>query len=146
MPEIEIASFEDLDGILDLLDSVDVPTDGIDPDFTRFFVIRDESSNRIVGCIGLELFTGTALLRSFAVAPDHQRNKLGSNLIERLLEEAYDAGTETVYLCTAKVPSLFLNIGFAAIDLDDVPPEIRNSELFKGGCPMVAAYMMKRTF
>jgi N-acetylglutamate synthase-like GNAT family acetyltransferase len=48
-------------------------------------------------------------------------------------------------MCTEEVPSLFLNIGFSGIDLDDVPEEIRKSELFKGDCPMVVAYMMKRT-
>ncbi|MHA1963448.1 MAG: GNAT family N-acetyltransferase [Candidatus Thorarchaeota archaeon] len=142
--EIEIATFEDLEGIVELLESVNVPTEGIDPDFTRFFVYRDTTNDKIIGCIGLELFTDTALLRSFAIDPNHQGNNLGHSLVNRLLEEAVEAGSEAVYVCTAKVPSFFWSIGFASIDLDDVPDEIRNSGLFKGGCPRIAAYMMKR--
>ena len=142
---IEIASYEDLEEITSLLESVEVPTEGIDPDFTKFFVVRDEDKQKIIGCVGLELFTGTALLRSFAVDPKYQGKKLGSNLVNRLLEEAFEAGTEAVFVCSAKAPSFFWDIGFSGIDLDDVPSEIRNSDLFAKGCPRVAAYVKKRT-
>ncbi len=141
---IEVASYEDLQGIINLLESVEVSTEGIDPDFTKFFVIRDKSDNKIIGCVGLELFTGTALLRSFAVDTKHQGSKIGISLVERLLSEAFEAGTDAVYVCTAKVPTFFLNVGFIGIDLDEVPDEIRNSDLFTKGCPRVAAYMKKR--
>ncbi|MFW9980540.1 MAG: GNAT family N-acetyltransferase [Candidatus Thorarchaeota archaeon] len=147
MPEIsniEIASFEDFDGIIELLESVKVPTDGINPDFTTFYIFRDKT-NKIIACIGLELFTGTALLRSLAVDQKHQRNNLGHRLVYKLLEEANEAGTKAVYVCTAKVPGFFLKHGFTNIDLDDVPAEIRNSGLFRVGCPSVAAYMMRKT-
>ena len=62
---IEIATYDDLEALLLLLESVDEPTYDVDPDFTRFFIIREK--DKIVGCVGLELFTGTALLRSFAI-------------------------------------------------------------------------------
>jgi len=143
--QIEIAVYEDLSEIISLLESVEIPTEGIDPDFTKFFIIRDEINNKIIGCVGLELFTGTALLRSFAVDPSHQGNKLGVSLVKRLIEEAFNAGTEAVFVCTAKAPTFFLENGFVGIDLDDVPDEIRNSELFARGCARVAAYLKKRT-
>jgi N-acetylglutamate synthase-like GNAT family acetyltransferase len=142
--EIELATFEDMPEITNLLESVNVPTDGINPDFTNFYIVRDEN-NKIVGCIGLELFTGTALLRSFAVNPDFQGNNIGRTLIRRLLDDANKAGMMAVYVCTAKAPVLFINNGFANVDLDDVPYEIRNSGLFKHGCPSGAAYMMRKT-
>ncbi|MHA2116968.1 MAG: GNAT family N-acetyltransferase [Candidatus Thorarchaeota archaeon] len=145
MPEIETATFDDLEDIKSLLDSAEVPSDNIDPDFTTYLIARDDS-NKIIACIGLELFTGTALLTSFAVDPGHRGNGLGTNLVDRLLEEAFKAGSETVYLCTAKAPKLFRYMGFVGIDLDDVPDEIRRSSLFKSNCPFVAAYMKKRTF
>ncbi len=126
------------------MDSVNVPTDDIDPNFTNFFIVRDDDS-RIIGCIGLELFTGTALLRSFAVDPLHQGKKIGQSLVNRLLGEAAQSGSESVYLCTAKAPALFLKLGFKGIDLDDVPSEIQNTKLFKENCPQVAAYMIKRS-
>ena len=145
MPDIETATFDDLEDIKSLLDSVDVPSNKIDPDFTTYFIVRDDRRN-IIACIGLELFTGTALLTSFAVDPHHRGDGLGTNLVERLLKEAFEVGSETVYLCTAQAPELFLHLGFVGIDLDDVPEEIRNSPLFKSTCPHVAAYMKKKTF
>jgi N-acetylglutamate synthase-like GNAT family acetyltransferase len=143
MPDIEIASFEDLDRIVDLLESVNVPTEGIHPGSTRFFIIRNESYGKIIGCIGLELFNGSALLRSFAVNPKHQGKRIGTWLIERILEEALEAGSDAVYLCTTKAPQLFLNIGFLEIELDEVPEEIKRSELFMNISPIGAAYLKK---
>ncbi|MHA1949031.1 MAG: GNAT family N-acetyltransferase [Candidatus Thorarchaeota archaeon] len=145
MTDIETATYEDIEDIKSLLDSAEVPSDEIDPDFTTYFIVRHDSKG-IIACIGLEVFTGTALLTSFAVDPDHRGEGLGTNLVDRLLEKAFEAGTETVYLCTAKAPELFQHMGFVGIDLDDVPEEIRSSQLFKSNCPFVAAYMKKRTF
>ena len=145
MPDIETATFEDLEEIKTLLDSLEVPSDEIDPDFTTFYVVRDESKN-IIACIGLELFTGTGLITSFAVRPEHRGDGLGVNLVDRLLDEAFKSGSEAVYICTAQAPELFLNIGFVGIDLDDVPEEIRKSQVFRSDCPFVAAYMKKRTY
>ena len=106
MLNIETATYDDIEDIKSLLDSAEVPSDEVDPDFTTYFIVRDESS-KIIACIGLELFTGTALLTSFAVDPDHRGEGLGTNLVDKLLEEAFKAGSETVYLCTAKAPELF---------------------------------------
>ncbi|MFW9767560.1 MAG: GNAT family N-acetyltransferase [Candidatus Thorarchaeota archaeon] len=145
MFEIETATFDDFEEIKTLLDSLEVPAGEIDPDFTKFFVVRD-SSKKIIACIGLELFTGTALATSFAVDPDHRGDGLGANLVDWLLDEAFKSGSEAVYLCTAQAPELFLNIGFVGIDLDEVPEEIRKSQVFKHDCPFVAAYMKKKTY
>jgi len=145
MLEIEIATFDDVEELKELLDSAEVPSEEVDPDFTTYFIVRDES-RKIIACIGLELFTGTALLTSFAVDPAHRGNGIGSNLVDKLLEEAFNAGSEAVYLCTAKAPELFLYLGFVGIDLDEVPIEIRSSRLFKSNCPFVAAYMKKKTY
>ena len=141
---IEIATYQDIEEIIKLLESVGEATEDVDPDFTKFFVIRDEDRTKIIGCVGLELFTGTALLRSFAIDPLHQENEIGSSLVEKLLEDAFEAGTEAVYVCSSKAPTFFWNIGFIGIDLDDVPGEIRTSKLFTKDCPHVAAFVKKR--
>lgn len=139
---IEIASFEDLENLKRLLESSEEPVEDIDPDFTKFFIIRDES--KIIGCVGLELFTGTALLRAFAVDSQYRETEVGSLLVRRLIEEAFDAGTEAVYVCASKAPEFFWQSDFIGIDLDDVPGEIRNSGLFSKDCPQVAAFVKKR--
>ncbi|MFW9848828.1 MAG: GNAT family N-acetyltransferase [Candidatus Thorarchaeota archaeon] len=141
---IEIAIFEDLEAIIALLELVDEATDDIDPDFTTFYIVRDEPENKILGCVGLELFTGTALLRSFAVDPEYRDTQLGDDLVKKLLEDAVEAGSEAVYVCAAKAPEFFWENEFSGIDLDDVPEEIRSSRLFMRDCPRVAAFVRKR--
>ncbi|MDF1538420.1 MAG: GNAT family N-acetyltransferase [Candidatus Thorarchaeota archaeon] len=141
---IEIASYEDLEAIQSFLESVDEPTDDIDPDFTRFFIVRDEAQNRIIGCVGLEIFTGRAMLRSFAIDPEYQETEMGSSLVRKLLDDAFDAGSEAVYVCAANAPDFFWNNEFIGIDFDDIPREIRDSGLFTKDCPRVAAFVRKR--
>jgi len=141
---IEIAEFEDMEEIIHFLESVDMPSTDVDPDFTRFFIARDESEGNIIGCVALELFTGTALLRSFAVRPEYQETDLGSSLVKRLIAEALEAGSDAIYVCASKAPEFFWKNEFAGIDLDDVPGEIRDSKLFTKDCPQVAAYVKKR--
>ena len=130
---IEIAEFEDTEEIVSFLESVDLPTGDVDPDFTRFFIVRDENEGNIIGCVALELFTGTALLRSFAIKPEYQETDLGSSLVKRLIDEAFEAGSDAVYVCASKAPEFFWKNEFAGIDLDDVPEEIRDSKLFIKG-------------
>ena len=90
------------------------------------------------------MFTGTALLRLFAVDPNYKKTKIGTTLVKRLLDEAAEAGSETVYVCEANVPDFFWDNDFMGIDLDDVPDEIRESKLFVRDCPRVAAFVKKR--
>ena len=142
--QVEIADFEDTDEIMKLLESIEEATDDIDPDFTMFFIVRDKEKTKIIGCAGLEIFTGTALLRSFAIDLKYQEEDIGSNLISQVLEEAFDRGSETVYVCAKNTPSFFWDEGFKGIDLDDVPGEIRDSRLFLKDCPHVAAFVKKR--
>ena len=111
--------------------------------FTKFFIVKDDE--KIIGCIGLELFTGRALLKAFAMDPEHECDELGVSLIERLIDEAFEAGSEIIYVCEGAL-EFFLNIGFISIDLDDVPEEIRKSSIFTEDCPRVAAFMRKKVF
>ncbi len=141
---IEIASYEDTEALVTLLESVGEQPDDVDPDFTRFFIIRDKKKTKIIGCVGLELFTGTALLRLFAVDPDYKKTKIGATLVKRLLDEAAEAGSETVYVCETNAPDFFWNNDFMGIDFDDVPDEIRDSKLFVRDCPYVAAFVKRR--
>lgn len=145
MFDIEVATREDLKDIKKLLESIEIPSDEIDPEVTTFFVMRDVS-RRIIACVGLELFTDAALITSFAIEPAHRGDGLGASLVDRSLEEALQAGSDAVYLCTAQAPELFLNIGFVNIDRDELPQEIRGSYVFKSDCPFVAAYMKKSTY
>ena len=56
------ATHADLEEISDLLATNSLPLDGVADSLERFIVAREDG--RIVGCIGLEVYGGSALLRS----------------------------------------------------------------------------------
>ena len=100
------ASSGDLRQILDLLSQVQLPLDGVAENVNAFLVARDESS-RLIATIGLERHGNTALLRSAAVAPDYQGCGIGSQLTEKLLEQATKDGVERVVLLTSTAREFF---------------------------------------
>jgi amino-acid N-acetyltransferase len=100
------ASSDDLSEILDLLSQVELPHDGVAENVGAFLVARDESS-RLIATIGLERHGNTGLLRSAAVAPNHQGTGVGSRLTERLLQHAKQDGVETVVLLTSTAQDFF---------------------------------------
>ena len=141
---IDVATIDDLESLKEMLESIDESTDDIDPDLTRIFVIRNEADENLIGCIALEVFTGTALLRSFAMDQAYSGDEIWSRLVKQLLDDAFNHGSEAVYVCAKNAPSFFWNQGFKGIDLDDVPEEIRKSKLFTENCPQVAAFVKRR--
>jgi amino-acid N-acetyltransferase len=100
------ASSDDLGDILDLLSRVRLPHDGVAEHITAFLLARDESS-KLIATIGLEQHGTTGLLRSAAVAPEYQGCGIGSQLTEKLLEQATNNGVERVVLLTTTASEFF---------------------------------------
>lgn len=103
---IEKASQRDLPEILTLLNSLNLPTEGVAENLAGFLTARSRDG-RLVGTIGLERHGRIGLLRSAAVVNDLQRSGLGSKLTVRLLEEAGNAGIKEVLLLTATARKFF---------------------------------------
>ena len=78
-PPVIIAKAENsaLEEILSLLNTVDLPPDGVAEHINGFFVARDDTG-RLVGCVGMEQYGSRGLLRSAAVTPELQRSGLGT--------------------------------------------------------------------
>jgi amino-acid N-acetyltransferase len=117
MSEVEVsiskASTADLAEILALLESVNLPTEGVSENLGGFLIARD-SEGRLIGSIGLERHRKFGLLRSAAVAPNLQNSGLGSKLTANLLELAKVAGIEDVLLLTSTARDFFgRRFGFA---------------------------------
>jgi amino-acid N-acetyltransferase len=100
------ASSDDLRSILELLSLVQLPLDGVAENVGAFLVARDESS-RLIATIGLERQGNTGLLRSAAVAPEYQGCGIGSQLTEKLLDQAAKDGVERVVLLTSTASEFF---------------------------------------
>jgi len=103
---IERAAAADLPGLLSLLDSVNLPREGVAEHLSNFLVARD-AAGRTVGCIGIERHGPVALLRSAAVAPDLQGTGLGQRLTAALLEHARAEGVAEVVLLTTTARKFF---------------------------------------
>jgi amino-acid N-acetyltransferase len=107
----------------------------------RFWVAEEEG--RIVGAIGLESLGPAALLRSLVVAPSRRGQGLASTLIATLEREASAHCVEVLVLLTQTAEAFFKRHGFAVIEREYVPDEVRHSAEFQSLCPASAVCMTK---
>lgn len=136
------ATKRDLKGIYSLLTPLNLPIEGIEDHLDNFFVIRDK--NIVIGVGGIEIYEETGLLRSIAVNPHYQKQGLGRQIIEYLLEYAKDKKQlKSLFLLTDSVPELYKKFGFNFIQRKYANPKIEQSEEFKGSCALTAKLMVK---
>ena len=136
------APHADLDEITDLLTTNSLPLDGVADSIERFVVAREDG--RIVGCVGLEVYGDSALLRSAAVHDEVKGRGIGRTLVNEILADAHQQGVAAVYLLTTTAENYFPAFGFERIDRSEVPLELDASEELKGACPASAIVMRKR--
>ena len=136
------ASRSDLEEIHALLSSNSLPLDGVADCIDRFIVAKEDG--KIVGCIGLELYEESALLRSAAVADGLKGRGIGRMLVNEILAEAEREGAHALYLLTTTAENYFPAFGFERIERSEIPPELDASEELKGACPASAIVMRKR--
>lgn len=106
----------DLNEILALLTTVNLPCEGVAEHLDGFLVARDKRG-QIIATIGMERHGRVGLIRSAAVAPSHQRSGLGSHLSVQLLGRAEAEGMDEVVLLTTTAREFFARrFGFAEAD------------------------------
>ncbi|MBI4961923.1 MAG: N-acetyltransferase [Desulfomonile tiedjei] len=89
-----------------------------------FLVTVDDGSREIIGCGALHIvWEDLAEIRSLAVRTAHQRQGVGSKLIEVLLEEARGLGINQVFVLTYRT-ALFERLGFRIMDKSRLPHKI----------------------
>jgi amino-acid N-acetyltransferase len=133
----------DLGDVLALLRRANLPTEGVDANALRNFVIA-ESEGTPVGVVGLELYRGSALLRSAAVEESWRGSGVGKALVERALEITQMRGIHDVFLLTTTAEDYFPRFGFACCGREAVPAAVQKSVEFQGACPETAVVMRKR--
>lgn len=89
-----------------------------------FIVSVDEASGEIVGCGALHfVWEDLAEVRSLAVQTVMQGRGIGSELVERLLDEAREMGVKEVFVLTYR-PRLFERLGFIIMEKSHLPHKI----------------------
>ena len=141
-PTIGPAVPTDLPAILDLIDGSKLPSAGLEQHVGSTLVARD--GDRIVGTAALELFGGSALLRSVAVAGELRGQGVGQALTNAALDLAKRRGVHTVYLLTETATQFFPKFGFRPVPRTDVDPGVLESTEFTTACP-ASALVMART-
>ena len=89
-----------------------------------FSVYVDSNKGRILGCCALQFcWEDLAEIRSLAVHPEYQGQKIGSMLTQAVLEEAESFGVKKVFALTYR-PGFFNRFGFLEIDRSELPLKI----------------------
>lgn len=146
-PALRAARPSDLAAVEQLLTEASLTTAGVAELFaTRaadFVVADDPDGGGLLAVAGLEVCCDNALLRSVAVRPEWRARGLGRALVLRVVREAESRGLNTLYLLTTTAEHYFPRFGFERVERSVVPPEIRDTEEFKGACPASAVAMAK---
>jgi phosphinothricin acetyltransferase len=132
---------EDLEAILDLVQAVSLPPDGIAAALEHFWLARHDE--HLVGTVGLEIYGPDALLRSLAVAPAWQGHGVGLALTHTALSYLSTGQWQAVYLLTTTAERFFTRQGFCAVPRAAVPPGVQQSIEFQGACPATATCMTR---
>jgi amino-acid N-acetyltransferase len=137
--DVREARADDAPAIRALVSAAALPLDGID----RVQFMIAEHAGAVVGCAGLEVHGGAALLRSVAVHPDWRGHHIGDRLVRAVLDEASARRLDPVVLLTTTAPGWFPRFGFAPVTRNEVPAALHASAEFAGACPASAIVMCR---
>lgn len=139
--EILPADARDFNMISDALKQSKLVHQDLDPSLEHFFVAR--AGQQILGCIGLEWYGSTGLLRSMWVDEKHRNKGIAHALVTKLEEHACILGLKALYLLTETAEAYFGKQGYQLMDRNLTPEELKNSAEFKSLCPASAKLMFK---
>ena len=89
-----------------------------------FSLYVGKEDNQLLGCGALQFcWEDLAEIRSLAVLPDHRGMKIGSELIQTVLDEAKSFDIQKIFALTYK-PEFFEKFDFNRIDRSELPLKI----------------------
>jgi arsenate reductase len=139
----EPAEDRDVEGVLRLLRSADLPMTGVADRFpAAYSVIRSEAE--VIAVAGLESHGRLGLLRSVVVASPYRELGLGRRLVDDRVDFASKQHLAAIYLLTTTAAPFFRALGFEDIDRSNVPVDLQTSSEFSSVCPTTALCLVKR--
>ena len=139
---ISPAAPSDLEAIVSLLNTVDLPHEDLsDASLRHFRVLRRDGG--VGGVVGIEPAGAAALLRSLAVRPADQGGGAGRALVQDVEAYARAQGIDTLYLLTTTAAGFFAALGYECSSREAVPPAIAQTDEFDRLCPATATCMQK---
>jgi nitroreductase/N-acetylglutamate synthase-like GNAT family acetyltransferase len=126
---IESAEGRDLAGIAALLEQVGLPPLHLEEHLGQFLVAR--SGGRICGCVGMEIYGDSCLLRSLAVLPDCQGKGIGRRLVEGIVVRGREIGMRRAVILTNSAAEFAARFGFVEVSRCSVDGLIGDSWEFR---------------
>jgi amino-acid N-acetyltransferase len=143
MPDISISPGANLEQVKRLL----VDCNLADQDLTSAHMDNFVSlykGDQLIGCIGLEIFEGAALLRSLAVESGSRGQGLGAQLLAAAESQAASRGVRMLYLLTTTAEAFFARRGYVISERSRALAAIQQTSEFRSLCPSTAVCMNKR--
>jgi amino-acid N-acetyltransferase len=128
--------------IKNLLQSVDLPLDGVSQNINNYLMLLE--GRQLIGTVGLEIYEKKALLRSLAVATAQQGNGYGQKLCHSIIDRARKLNITELYLLTENAEGFFASHGFKIISREMVDRNVKSSVEFQSVCPESATCMILR--
>lgn len=144
--QFRTATATDLPALVSLLQSRELPTDGV-VELLRerpHHVVVAELNAVVVGSAALDVRGDWALLRSVAVARDLATLGVGTRLVTDALELAHTLQLASVFLLTTAAADWFLRFGFQVTTRDTVPADLLTHVEFRSACPAEAELMERK--
>ena len=135
----KIAIDEDMESVVELLKKNNLPVDDLNTGYRTFIVAN--LNGRIIGCVALETYNDSGLLRSLVVENNFRSKGIAHKLMAEV--EAWTNGLNNLYLLTTTASGFFLKIGWKNIERSSVPESIALSSEFATVCPSTAICMTK---
>lgn len=133
---------EQLTAITKLLEACGLPFEDLTVAHMQdFIVLRDGTA--VVGCVGLEVFGESGLLRSLAVAEGWRGRGFGRKLVHTIEQQATDRQINQLYLLTETAAQFFDSLGYQRMSRNEVRGGVRESAEFRTLCPDSAVCMTK---
>jgi amino-acid N-acetyltransferase len=129
-PRLREAGPADVQAIRELIQSEMMPAMEVEEWLGGFWVL--EGGGRVLGCVGIERYGDSAVLRSLVVEHALRGTGEGRRLAERALDYAREGGAKRCYLFTMTARGFFESFGFEACMLDDFEVAARGAWQWRG--------------
>jgi amino-acid N-acetyltransferase len=139
---IRPADNDNKQAIVSMLASQKLPVEDLADHLNNFWIVEDKG--KIIGVVGLELYSPFGLLRSLVVLPDYRNLGIGNVLVRAVEDQALKLKLKGIYLLTETAKPYFEKRGYVVVERDNVPNPVRQSSEFSHLCPVSAAVMQKK--
>jgi N-acetylglutamate synthase-like GNAT family acetyltransferase len=128
---IRMATEQDLPNLVNFLEKANLGTEGV-KETVEYFLLMEDENGSLRATLGVEPFGANGLLRSLVISAGMKENEI-LTLFEQILRLTREKSISNLFLATNKHTSVpfFEMLGFSAIEEEDLPEDLYQSEHIK---------------